>query len=84
MERQNRANYTVTTKNGKAYKWSFTEYKNEGDYGNGIYIGVVSPSGELSSWDCRYLKGYKFEKTCTDYLIRYYGVNFAGLTKDNF
>ena len=43
------AAYTVLTKNGKVYKWSFTESKSEGDYGNGIYIAVKSPSGDVFS-----------------------------------
>ena len=83
MERQNRANYTVITKNGKTYKWSFTESKNEGDYGNGIYIGVKSPSGDIFSLDCRYIIGYKFHKTCVDYLLTYYGENLDELTEDD-
>lgn len=79
-----KANYTVTTKNGKAYNWSFSEYKSIDDYGNGIYIGVVTPSGDLSALDCRYLKGYNFHKTCVDYLIRYYGENLDELSEAEF
>ena len=78
-----KANYTVTTKNGKVYKWSFTECKSEGDYGNGIYIVVTCPSGDRSSVDCRYMIGYKFHKACVDYLLTYYGENLDELYEDD-
>ena len=77
------ARYTVTTKNGKTYKWSFTESKNKGDYGNGIYIGIITPSGDFSSMDCRYIKDYNFTKTCVEYLLRYYGENLDELSEDD-
>lgn len=76
------AKYTVTTKNGHAYKWSFTESKNEGDYGNGIYIGVKFPSGDHTLLDCRYATNYKFHKECVNYLLAYYGDNLDELTED--
>ena len=75
--------YTVTTKNGKAYKWSFAESKNKDDYGNGIYIGIETPSGDIFSLDCRYITGYKFHKTCVDYLLSYYGNNLDELCEDD-
>ena len=78
-----KATYTVTTKNGNVYKWSFTESKNEGDYGNGIYIAVKMPSGDVFSMDCRYMIGYKFHKACVDYLIFYYGDNLDELSEDD-
>lgn len=77
------AHYTVTTKNGGAYKWSFAEFKSEGDYGNGTYIGVLSPSYEVSSLDCRYMEGYKFHKACVEYLLTYYGDNLDELYEDD-
>ena len=77
------AAYTVTTKNGKVYKWSFTESKSEGDYGNGIYIAVKSPSGDVFSYDCRYMRGYEFHKACVDYLLAYYGENLDALSEDD-
>lgn len=76
------AAYTVTTKNGKVYKWSFTESKSEDDYGNGIYIAVQSPSGDVFSYDCRYMRGYEFHKACVDYLLAYYGENLDELSED--
>ena len=76
------ANYTVTTKNGKVYRWSFTEQKNEGDYGNGIYIGVKSPAGDMFSLDCRYVTNYDFHKVCVGCLTNYYGENLDELTED--
>ena len=75
--------YTVTTKNGRTYKWSFTEVKNEGDYGNGIYIAVTSPSGDVFSLDCRYATNYNFIKTCVDTLLDYYGDNLDELSEDD-
>ena len=78
-----KATYTVTTKNGKVYKWSFVEYKSEGDYGNGIYIAVQSPSNDMFSLDCRYRRGYKFHKVCVDYLLNYYGENLDELSEDD-
>ena len=77
------ATYTVTTKNGRAYKWSFTECKNEGDYGNGIYIAVKTPSGDIFSLDRRYAIGYSFHKACVDYLLTYYGDNLDELSEDD-
>lgn len=76
------ATYTVTT-NGKVYKWSFTESKSEDDYGNGIYIAVKSPSGDVFSYDCRYMIGYEFHKACVDYLLAYYGENLDELSEDD-
>ena len=78
-----KASYTVTTKNGKVYGWSFTEGKSEGDYGNGMYIAVKSPSGDVSLLDCRYVKGYQFHKACVDYLLNYYGENLDELSEDD-
>lgn len=77
------ATYTVTTKDGRAYKWRFAECKNEGDYGNGIYIAVKSSSGDLYSLDCRYMIGYKFHKACVDCLLDYYGENLDELSEDD-
>ena len=77
------ANYTVTTKNGRTYKWSFIESKSGGDYGNGIYIAVISPSGEMFSLDCRYKAGYQFRMACVDYLLAYYGDNLDELSEDD-
>ena len=74
-----KATYTVTTKDGKAYKWNFIENKNEGDYGNGIYIAVISPSGDVFSLDCRYATNYKFLNECADCLRAYYGENLDEL-----
>ena len=78
-----KANYTVTTKNGKVYKWSFVEYKSEGDYGNGIYIAVKSPSGDVFTLDCRYATNYNFHKECVDCLLAYYGDNLDELSEDD-
>ena len=78
-----KASYTVTTKNGRTYRWSFTECKHEGDYGNGVYIGILTPSLDLSSLDCRYMVGYKFHKACVDYLLTYYGENLDELSEDD-
>ena len=78
-----KANYTVTTKNGKVYKWSFVEYKSEGDYGNGIYIAVISPSGDVFTLDCRYATNYNFHKECVDCLLAYYGDNLDELSEDD-
>lgn len=77
------AKYTVLTKNAYLYKWSFTEQKRENDYGNGIYIAIKSPSGELSGLDCRYATNYDFNKMCVDYLLKYYGKNLDELTEDD-
>lgn len=77
------AAYTVTTKNGTVYKWSFTESKSEDDYGNGIYIAVKSPSGDVFSYDCRYMRGYEFHTACVDYLLTYYGENLDELSEDD-
>ena len=78
-----KATYTVLAKSGKEYKWYFEEGKNEGDYGNGIYIGVKHPSGDWGSLDCRYMTGYNFKKVCVDYLIAYYGENLDELSEDD-
>ena len=78
-----KASYTVTTKNGKVYKWSFTECKNDGDYGNGIYIRIQAPSGDVFGWDCRYMTKYSFHKACVDYLLTYYGENLDELSEDD-
>lgn len=78
-----KATYTVTTKDGQGYKWSFAESKNNGDYGNGVYIAVQSPSGDISSLDCRYMVGYKFHKVCVDFLLAYYGENLDELSEDD-
>ena len=78
-----KATYTVTTKNGKVYKWNFIESKMEGDYGNGIYIAVKTPSGDFFTLDRRYNVGYRFHKACVDYLLVYYGENLDELSEDD-
>ena len=78
-----KSTYTVTTKNGRTYKWSFVEYKSEGDYGNGIYIAVQSPSGDVCTIDCRYMIEYKFHKVCVEWLLTYYGENLDELSEDD-
>ena len=75
--------FTVTTKNGNVYNWSFAESKREGDYGNGIYIAVKTPSGDVFSLDRRYDIGYSFHKACVDYLLTYYGENLDELSEDD-
>jgi hypothetical protein len=75
------ATYTATTKNGNWYKWRFTESKRDGDYGNGIYIGVQTPSGDLFSLDRRYALNYDFHKACVDYLYTYYGENLKSVSR---
>ena len=73
--------FTVTAKSGNTYTWTFTEHKNEGDYGNGIYIGIETPSKDHHSLDCRYMIDYTFHKVCVDYLVRWYGDNFTDITE---
>ena len=76
--------YIVTAKSGKSYKWTFEEGKpNANDYGNGIYIGIKTPSGDIFSIDCRYMKNYNFEKVCVDYLLEYYGENLDELSEED-
>ena len=75
-----RKSYEVETQSGKFYEWTFEEGKpKENDYGNGIYIGVTSPSGEIFAIDCRYIQKYIFENVCTEYLKNYYGNNLKGI-----
>ena len=78
-----KASYTVTTKNGKSYKWEFTECKDGNDYGNGIYISIKYPSGGHTLLDCRYERKYNFTKMCVDYLMEYYGENLDELSEDD-
>jgi hypothetical protein len=78
-----KARYTVTTNDGKVYKWSFAEHKTEGDYGNGIYISVKTPSGDRFWLDRRYEISYSFHKACVDYLLAYYGDNLDELSEDD-
>lgn len=75
--------FEVTTKNGNKYIWSFTEFKTENDYGNGIYIGIERPSHDHCSLDCRYDPDYKFHKTCVNYLLNWYGENLDELMEVN-
>ena len=75
--------FTVITKDGEAYKWSFIESKREGDYGIGIYIAVKTPSGDVFSLDRRYAIGYNFHKACVDYLLTYYGDNLDELFEND-
>ena len=78
-----KASYTVTTKNGNTYNWSFTEHKDDTDYGNGVYISIIAPSGDAFMLDCRYNTDYKFHKACVDYLLTYYGDNLDELSEDD-
>ena len=75
--------YVVQTVNGKIYKWSFAEYKDENDYGNGVYIAVKTPSGGIFTLDRRYADNYDFRKACVDYLIIYYGDNLDELSEED-
>ena len=72
--------YIVETQNLKTYVWYFHEGEpNQNDYGNGIYIGVTSPSGDVSYIDCRYIQNYVFEDVCRQYLENYYGKNLKDI-----
>lgn len=64
-------------KNGHKYTWTFTECKNENDYGNGIYIGVDRGDDRFSI-DARYITDYNFEQICTNYIKDWYGDNLKG------
>lgn len=77
MERTKK--FQVTATSGKRYIWTFTEFKEPTDYGNGVYLGVETPSKDYYSLDCRYLPNYSFHKVCTDYLLKYYGENLDEL-----
>lgn len=74
--------YKVKAKSGKIYTWRFTEFKNEEDYGNGIYIGIETPSGDDYSLDCRYSTNYNFINACADYLTAYYDENLVELWRE--
>ena len=74
----------VLTKTGKSYRWEFTECEPDtNDYGNGIYISIKHPSGDHTLLDCRYTRGYNFDKMCVDFLIEYYGENLDELSEDD-
>jgi hypothetical protein len=76
------ATYTVTAINQRRYTWVFTECEPDpNDYGNGTYIAVEHPSGDVSFIDCRYIVGYQFEETCVGFLGTYYGSNLQELQK---
>ena len=76
------ANYTVTTKSGRAYKWSFEECeKDPNDYGNKCFIAVIRPSGDCFLLDCRYVRKYNFHTICVNYLCEYYGENLDELSE---
>lgn len=79
-----KATYTVTTKNGKAYKWTFEECEvNNEDYGNKKYIAYTMPSGDSFLLDCRYVSNYNFTKICVDFLLEWYGENLDELSEDD-
>lgn len=67
----------ATVLNGHEYKWTFKEFKNENDYGNGIYIGI-DRGEDTFSVDARYIRPYKFEEICFDVIREYYGANLVG------
>ena len=77
------ATYIVTAKSGKTYRWRFTEHRRNGDYGNGVYIAVKTPSGDIFSLDRRYAYNYDFRKACVDYLLVYYGDNLDELSEED-
>ena len=56
-------------------RWSFVEYTPAPDhYGNGYYICACREKDHYTQLiDCRYIKGYEFEKTVQDFLMNYYG-----------
>ena len=75
-----KATYIVTAKSGKQYKWTFEECEvNSEDYGNKKYIAYTKPSGDTFLIDCRYAPKYDFNRICVDFLLVYYGDNFAEL-----
>ncbi len=78
------ATYIVTAKSGKTYKWTFEEcIINTEDYGNKRYIAYTMPSGDKFLLDCRYAQKYDFNKICVDFLLEWYGENFAELCEED-
>ena len=78
------ATYIATVKNGKTYKWTFEEcIINTEDYGNKRYIAYTMPSGDKFLLDCRYAQKYDFNKICVDFLLEWYGENFAELCEED-
>ena len=75
-----KATYIVTATSGKQYKWTFEECTvNPNDYGNKKYISCKMPSGDTFLIDCRYTPKYDFNRICVDFLLGWYGENFAEL-----
>lgn len=75
-----KATYIVTAKSGKQYKWTFKESEiNPKDYGNKKYIAYTMPSRDTFLIDCRYAPKYDFNRICVDFLLEWYGENFAEL-----
>ena len=56
-------------------RWEFVEVPPTKDhYGNGIYISATRMRDKYNTLlDCRYIKGYSFEKAVDDFLLDYYG-----------
>ena len=78
------ATYIVTAKSGNTYKWTFEEcIINTEDYGNKRYIAYTMPSGDEFLLDCRYAQKYDFNKICVDFLLEWYGENFAELYEED-
>ena len=75
-----KATYIVTAKSGNVYKWTFEECEvNPEDYGNKKYIAYTMPSGDTFLLDCRYAPKYEYNRICVDFLLEWYGENFAEL-----
>lgn len=75
-----KATYIVTATSGKQYKWTFEECEiNPEDYGTKMYIAYTTPSGDSFLIDCRYAQKYDFNRICVDFLLKWYGENFAEL-----
>ncbi len=59
-----------------------TIWKNEDDYGNGIYLDIRKNGGDDFRYiDCRYMKNFDEEKVVKQVLQEYFGDNIISITK---
>lgn len=73
--------YVKLKNNNFSALFTSTIYKNDDDYGNGIYMDIRRNGEEFKYVDCRYISNFNEENTLKDILNKHFGSNIVSIEK---